>query len=104
MPRSDAGTILGAMRSVALEHGEAGVTELDRRTIEVAATVVLGLPDIDLSAFATVSPGQLAAHLTSGEEAKVDSSTWAGTSGRRPRSRWMNCAPSTACRRPLPTC
>ena len=36
MPRSRAEAILGAMRAVALEHGEAGVTELDRRTIDAA--------------------------------------------------------------------
>ncbi len=70
MPRSRAEAILGAMRAVALEHGEAGVTELDRRTIEAAATVVLGLREVDLDTLATVSPGQLEAQLTSPEEAQ----------------------------------
>lgn len=70
LPRSRAEAILGAMRSIALEHGEAGVTELDRRTIDAAATVVLGLAEVDLETLATVSPGQLEAQLRSPEQAE----------------------------------
>jgi hypothetical protein len=47
LPRGEAEAILGAMRAVALEHGEGGVTEMDRETILGAATIVFGIEQVD---------------------------------------------------------
>lgn len=70
IPRNQADAILGAMRAVALEHGEAGVTELDRGTIAGAATIVLGLDPVDPEAIAPVDAAALARELSSTEEAE----------------------------------
>lgn len=69
MPRNHADAILGAMRAIALEHGEGGVTDLDRGTIAGAATIVLGLEPVALEALAPVTPEGLARELSSAEEA-----------------------------------
>lgn len=69
MPRSHADAILGAMRAIALEHGEGGVSALDRGTIAGAATIVLGLGSVELEAIAPVTPEGLAGELSSAEEA-----------------------------------
>ena len=59
--RRRAEAVLGAMRAVALEHGGPGLTEMDRETIGSAATIVLGLGEVDVDALAPVDPAGLAA-------------------------------------------
>lgn len=72
LPRHQADAILGAMRSVALEHGPGGVTDLDRATIEGAATIVLGLGEVDVDALEPATPEQLARELlTPGDAAQA---------------------------------
>jgi hypothetical protein len=66
-PPASAAAVLGAMRAVALEHGGPGLTEMDRETIGSAATIVLGLGDVDVDAIVAVDPAGLAA-ATEGEE------------------------------------
>ncbi|HJZ34711.1 MAG TPA: hypothetical protein VJ204_00450 [Solirubrobacterales bacterium] len=61
--------VLGAMRAVALEHGGPGLTEMDRETIGSAATIVLGLGEIDVDALAPVDPAGLASATGDAEEA-----------------------------------
>ncbi|HEX8751919.1 MAG TPA: hypothetical protein VF731_00755 [Solirubrobacterales bacterium] len=70
IPRNQADAILGAMRAIALEHGEDGVTALDRGTIAGAATIVLGLDPVDVEALEPVGPERLAAELADREEAR----------------------------------
>jgi hypothetical protein len=70
LPREEAEAILGAMRAVALEHGEDGVTEMDRETILGAATIVFGRELVDSGAIAPVAPEQLARAVPAGEEAE----------------------------------
>ncbi|HEY0278639.1 MAG TPA: hypothetical protein VGC32_10265 [Solirubrobacterales bacterium] len=60
--------MLGAMRAVALEHGGPGLTDMDRETIDSAATIVLGLGEIDVDALAPVEPAGLAAATGDAEE------------------------------------
>jgi len=67
--RPQAEAILGAMRAVALEHGEAGVTAMDRETIAAAAAIVLGL-EVDVDALAPIDPQGLAATLADAAEAE----------------------------------
>ncbi len=57
---AQARAILGAMRDIALTHGAGEVTDADRRTIEAAATIVLGLPDGAAAGLAPCPPGALA--------------------------------------------
>lgn len=57
---AQARAILGAMRSIALAHGAGGVTDADRRTIEAAAVIVLGLPDGVPAGLGPCPPGALA--------------------------------------------
>jgi hypothetical protein len=66
---ASAAAVLGAMRTVALEHGGPGMTEMDRETIGSAATIVLGLGEIDVDALAPVDPAGLASMIDSAEEA-----------------------------------
>lgn len=68
VPREQAEAILGAMRAVALEHGAGGVTELDRKTISGAATIVFGLEPLDPEAIEPVDPEGLAAVLPGRED------------------------------------
>jgi hypothetical protein len=70
LPRAEAEGILGAMRAVALEHGEGGVTEMDRETILGAATIVFGIEDVDTGAIEPVAPERLAALVPGGAEAE----------------------------------
>lgn len=70
VPRGEAEAILGAMRAVALEHGEGGVTEMDRETILGAAAIVFGLEGVDTGAIAPVVPEALARAVPGGEEAE----------------------------------
>jgi hypothetical protein len=65
----NAEAVLGAMRAVALEHGGPGLTEMDRETIGSAATIVLGLGEIDVDALAPVDPAGLAIATGDAEEA-----------------------------------
>ena len=57
---AQARAILVAMRDIALTHGAGEVTDADRRTIEAAATIVLGLPDGAAAGLAPCPPGALA--------------------------------------------
>lgn len=68
--QSHAYAVLGAMRAVALEHGEDGVTEMDRRTIAGAAAIVFGLDEEGADSVAPVDPEGLATALVAREEAE----------------------------------
>lgn len=70
LPRPQADAILGAMQAVALEHGPGSVTKADRVAIASAATVVLGLPDVDPDTVAPVDADGLAAALLAPEDAR----------------------------------
>lgn len=69
IPREQGEAILGAMRAVALAHGEGAVTEMDRETIVSAGAIVLAL-EADVEALAPVDPEALAAAIQSTEEAE----------------------------------
>jgi hypothetical protein len=56
---AQARAILGSMRAIALAHGAAGVSDADRRTIDAAAAIVLGLPDGVPADLAPCSPEAL---------------------------------------------
>lgn len=68
IPRVGGEAILGAMRAVALEHGEGDVTAMDRETIVSAGAIVLGLDGFDPDAATPVDPEGLAAAI----EGEVD--------------------------------
>jgi hypothetical protein len=70
IPRAQALAILGAMRAVALEHGDGAVTGMDRETIAGAAAIVFGLDGIDPDGVAPVDPSALAGLLDSEAEAE----------------------------------
>jgi hypothetical protein len=70
VPQAQALAILGAMRAVALEHGEGAVTDMDRETIEGAAAIVFGLEGVVAEGVAPVDPGGLAGLLDSDAEAE----------------------------------
>lgn len=56
--------VLGAMKSIA-NGGSGGMSEMDRRTIEAAGPVVLGIESLDVASLAESSPEQLASHIRS---------------------------------------
>src|SRR5688572_23799709 len=68
--RDEAEAILGAMRAVALEHGEGAVTAMDRETIGAAAAIVLGLGEVDVDSLDPVDPAGLAAVVPDAEGAE----------------------------------
>jgi hypothetical protein len=70
VPRPQSDAILGAMRSVALAHGDGGVTDADRRTIAAAAQIVLGRDPGDADRVAPCPPEQLAERLQAGDDAQ----------------------------------
>jgi hypothetical protein len=70
VPRDQALAVLGAMRAVALEHGDGAVTEMDRETIAGAAAIVFGLEGVDPEGVAPVDPDGLAGLLDSEAEAE----------------------------------
>jgi len=70
IPRPGGEAILGAMRAVALAHGEGAVTAMDRETIVSAGAIVLALDGFDPDAVEPVDPEGLAARVASGEEAE----------------------------------
>jgi hypothetical protein len=70
LPTGRAEAILGAMRAVALEHGGPGLTAMDRETIGSAATIVLGLGEVDVDGLAAVDPAGLASQVESLEDAR----------------------------------
>jgi hypothetical protein len=67
-PQSDA--VLGAMRAIALAHGEEGVAEIDRATIAACAQIVLGRDPGDADTVAPRDPQQLAAAMLSHDDAQ----------------------------------
>jgi hypothetical protein len=79
VPVQQSDAILGAMRAVALAHGDGVVTDVDRRTIAAAAAIVFGRhgadgahPDDDAvleQLLAPCSPQQLAVALPAGDDA-----------------------------------
>lgn len=69
IPRERGEAILGAMRAVALAHGEGAVTAMDRETLVSAAAIVLAL-DADVEALAPVEPAALAAAVEGTEESE----------------------------------
>jgi hypothetical protein len=69
LPRPQADAVLGAMRAIALEHGDGAVTDADRTAIASAATIVLGLPDADVDALAVRTPQEVAAAMLGPEDA-----------------------------------
>jgi hypothetical protein len=69
-PPAAGGAVLGAMRAVALEHGGPGLTEMERETIGSAATIVLGLGELDVDSIATVDPAGLASATADAEDAQ----------------------------------
>lgn len=70
VPRPQSDAILGAMRSVALAHGDGGVTDADRRTIAAAAQIVLGRDPEDGERVAPCAPERLAQQLPPGDDAQ----------------------------------
>lgn len=70
VPRPQSEAILGAMRQIALAHGDGGVTDADRRTIAAAAQIVLGRDDRDADSVAPRSPQQLADAMLDAQDAK----------------------------------
>lgn len=70
IPRPGGEATLGAMRAVALEHGEDGVTAMDRETIVSAGAIVLGLDGFDPDAVDPVDPESLAAAIDGEAEAE----------------------------------
>jgi hypothetical protein len=69
-PPAAAEAVLGAMRAVALEHGGPVLTEMDRETIGSAATIVLGLGEVDVEAIDPVDPAGLASATADAEDAR----------------------------------
>jgi hypothetical protein len=69
-PPDRAHAILGAMRAVALEHGDGTVTAMDRETIAAAGSIVFGLGGVDVEALAPVAPAELAASVNTQAEAE----------------------------------
>ncbi|MDO8213246.1 hypothetical protein [Conexibacter sp. CPCC 206217] len=67
-PQSDA--ILGAMRAIALAHGDEGVSEADRQTIAAAAQIVFGRDPGDGDSAAPRTPQQLAATMLNLDDAQ----------------------------------
>jgi hypothetical protein len=70
LPPNQADAILGAMRAVALAHGDEGMTETDRATIDGAATIVLGLEGVDVDALTPVESDALVRELSSADDAR----------------------------------
>ncbi len=70
IPRAGGEAILGAMRAVALEHGDEGVTAMDRETIVSAGAIVLGLDRFDPDAADPLDPERLAAAIDGEVEAE----------------------------------
>ncbi|HEX6601190.1 MAG TPA: hypothetical protein VF030_00980 [Solirubrobacterales bacterium] len=70
VPQAQALAILGAMRAVALEHGDGAVTEMDRETIAGAAAIVFGLEGVDPDGVPSIDPAGLAASVDSEAEAE----------------------------------
>ncbi|MDW5594316.1 hypothetical protein VSS74_08215 [Conexibacter stalactiti] len=67
-PQSDA--ILGAMRAIALAHGDDGVAPIDRQTIAACAQIVLGRDPGDADTITPREPQQLADALLSHDDAQ----------------------------------
>lgn len=70
MPPAEGEAILGAMRAVALAHGDGALSEMDRETIVSAGAIVLALDGVDVDALAPVEPEALAAMVESEGEAE----------------------------------
>jgi hypothetical protein len=70
LPAQQAEAILGAMRAVAQDGGLPQLTEADRATIDAAATIVLGLDDVDIDALSPITPESLAGQLSTREIAQ----------------------------------
>lgn len=68
VPRAHSDAILGAMRGVAEEHGEEGVSAADERTLAAAAAIVFGRPGADGPSAPVTGPSALARMLTSLDE------------------------------------
>lgn len=71
VPEDQAQAILGAMRAVALAHGDGAVTDADRETITGAASIVLGRPEIDPDGVEPRDPDELAAAVLSEDDARL---------------------------------
>ena len=67
-PHGDA--LLGAMRAIALAHGDGEVTAMDRATILAAADVVLDRRDVDPDTLDPAEPAALTAALASPDDAR----------------------------------
>ncbi|MDO8187136.1 hypothetical protein Q5424_07365 [Conexibacter sp. JD483] len=70
VPRPQSDAILGAMRAIALAHGEEGVADADRQTIAAAAQIVLGRDPGDADSVTPRDPQQLAATMLSPDDAR----------------------------------
>lgn len=68
--RTQSDAILGAMRAIALAHGEGGVTGEDARTIAAAAQIVFGRDPAEAEHAAPREPAQLAGAMLSPEDAR----------------------------------
>lgn len=68
--REQAEAILGAMRQIALAHGDGGVSEDDRVTIAAAAHIVFGWDETDPDSIPPNTPDELAARALGEEEAR----------------------------------
>jgi hypothetical protein len=70
VPRPQSEAIVGAMRQIALVHGDGGVTDADRRTIASAAQIMLGRDPGDADTVTPRTPQQLADAMLDAEDAK----------------------------------
>ena len=70
LPAPQAEAILGAMRAVAQDGGLPPLTEADRGTIDAAATIVLGLDDVDVDVLSPITPDGPAGQLGNREIAE----------------------------------
>lgn len=70
VPRPQSDAILGAMRAIALAHGDDGVEAADRQTIAAAAQIVLGRDPADADTVAPRDPQQLAAAMLGHDDAQ----------------------------------
>jgi tellurite resistance protein len=68
--RQQSDAILGAMRTVALVHGEGAVSDADSRTIAAAAQIVFGRDPADAERVGAREPDQLADAMLDGGDAQ----------------------------------
>jgi hypothetical protein len=69
--RSQRIAILGAMKAIALAHGEGEISGADVITIDAANRIVLGADEIDVAELVAVSPDEVGAAMLSADDART---------------------------------